>query len=131
MLAIHQPAQHAPGDVVGIFCLARQAGDDLAADALDRLLVEARLGPRQTQQLEGTVSVLRQGRQRAVEAVEPGLEAQADREIVELALEGLGVERAGAFVDRAGGHVRSEENTSELQSLMRISYAVFCLKKTE
>src|SRR3546814_4519296 len=30
----------------------------------------------------------------------------------------------------AGGHpVRSEEHTSELQSLMRNSYAVFCLKK--
>src|SRR3546814_3934403 len=29
------------------------------------------------------------------------------------------------FVD----HLRSEEHTSELQSLMRISYAVFCLKK--
>src|SRR3546814_2268739 len=28
-----------------------------------------------------------------------------------------------------GGFVRSEEHTSELQSLMRISYAVFCLKK--
>src|SRR3546814_6927636 len=27
-------------------------------------------------------------------------------------------------------YVRSEEHTSELQSLMRISYAVFCLKKT-
>src|SRR3546814_10061851 len=26
-------------------------------------------------------------------------------------------------------HDRSEEHTSELQSLMRISYAVFCLKK--
>src|SRR3546814_3202707 len=26
-------------------------------------------------------------------------------------------------------HLRSEEHTSELQSLMRISYAVFCLKK--
>src|SRR3546814_9725334 len=26
-------------------------------------------------------------------------------------------------------HYRSEEHTSELQSLMRISYAVFCLKK--
>src|SRR3546814_2466776 len=26
-------------------------------------------------------------------------------------------------------HARSEEQTSELQSLMRISYAVFCLKK--
>src|SRR3546814_5459527 len=28
-----------------------------------------------------------------------------------------------------GGLDRSEEHTSELQSLMRISYAVFCLKK--
>src|SRR3546814_4846880 len=27
------------------------------------------------------------------------------------------------------GKVRSEEHTSELQSIMRISYAVFCLKK--
>src|SRR3546814_2432316 len=27
------------------------------------------------------------------------------------------------------GMMRSEEHTSELQSLMRISYAVFCLKK--
>src|SRR3546814_2340571 len=33
---------------------------------------------------------------------------------------------AGAGVD---DHPRSEEHTSELQSLMRISYAVFCLKK--
>src|SRR3546814_1650187 len=32
---------------------------------------------------------------------------------------------AGDFRDR----IRSEEHTSELQSLMRISYAVFCLKK--
>src|SRR3546814_8128397 len=29
----------------------------------------------------------------------------------------------------ASGAVRSEEHTSELQSLMRISYAVFCLNK--
>src|SRR3546814_3217168 len=29
----------------------------------------------------------------------------------------------------AGADERSEEHTSELQSLMRISYAVFCLKK--
>src|SRR3546814_8775494 len=35
-----------------------------------------------------------------------------------------------AYVKRGGGFVsfRSEEHTSELQSLMRISYAVFCLK---
>src|SRR3546814_3226908 len=31
---------------------------------------------------------------------------------------------------RAKEAIRSEEHTSELQSLMRISYAVFCLQKT-
>src|SRR3546814_1775319 len=31
--------------------------------------------------------------------------------------------------DVGHGGLRSEEHTSELQSLMRISYAVFCLKK--
>src|SRR3546814_2679988 len=36
---------------------------------------------------------------------------------------------AGGIVAAAVGVVRSEEHTSELQSLMRISYAVFCLKK--
>src|SRR3546814_5623823 len=36
---------------------------------------------------------------------------------------------AGADQDAAGIIERSEEQTSELQSLMRISYAVFCLKK--
>src|SRR3546814_5322454 len=35
----------------------------------------------------------------------------------------------GAQVIRGGQVDRSEEHTSELQSLMRISYAVFCLKK--
>src|SRR3546814_7077986 len=33
-------------------------------------------------------------------------------------------------LDATRGAARSEEHTSELQSLMRISYAVFCLKKT-
>src|SRR3546814_1948336 len=37
-------------------------------------------------------------------------------------------EHTAAALARAGGD-RSEEHTSELQSLMRISYAVFCLKK--
>src|SRR3546814_9044958 len=32
------------------------------------------------------------------------------------------------FIEKAS---RSEEHTSELQSLMRISYAVFCLKKNK
>src|SRR3546814_2109396 len=37
--------------------------------------------------------------------------------------------RPGKFVNAALDKARSEEHTSELQSLMRISYAVFCLKK--
>src|SRR3546814_8465415 len=35
----------------------------------------------------------------------------------------------GILCRRERRHQRSEEHTSELQSLMRISYAVFCLKK--
>src|SRR3546814_10238110 len=35
----------------------------------------------------------------------------------------------GVLVTRQEVEGRSEEHTSELQSLMRISYAVFCLKK--
>src|SRR3546814_8910230 len=49
--------------------------------------------------------------------------------------QGFGVGMLGIFVEFAfAGDLdqlaeRSEEHTSELQSLMRISYAVFCLKK--
>src|SRR3546814_3085627 len=38
-------------------------------------------------------------------------------------------ESAGYSAKGRSGKDRSEEHTSELQSLMRISYAVFCLKK--
>src|SRR3546814_3105538 len=42
---------------------------------------------------------------------------------------GSGVYPTTLFVDANGSiTARSEEHTSELQSLMRISYAVFCLK---
>src|SRR3546814_9488162 len=40
-----------------------------------------------------------------------------------------GTGRTGRRARRLGDDRRSEEHTSELQSLMRISYAVFCLKK--
>src|SRR3546814_1145799 len=43
------------------------------------------------------------------------------------------LERAAIVIETnvlvEGAEFRSEEHTSELQSLMRISYAVFCLKK--
>src|SRR3546814_9200858 len=38
-------------------------------------------------------------------------------------------EGGAALAAEVVGLLRSEEHTSELQSLMRISYAVFCLKK--
>src|SRR3546814_8589681 len=52
----------------------------------------------------------------ALEAAVPMTPPDRDPALVELASE-------------AFGYKRSEEHTSELQSLMRISYAVFCLKK--
>src|SRR3546814_1839804 len=46
--------------------------------------------------------------------------------------EALWADRNGYFFKPAAGFgSRSEEHTSELQSLMRSSYAVFCLKKTK
>src|SRR3546814_2775958 len=45
----------------------------------------------------------------------------------EIELDEVIVDAAAALLIRDPG--RSEEHTSELQSLMRISYAVFCLKK--
>src|SRR3546814_8209708 len=40
-----------------------------------------------------------------------------------------GVDDDAVALRDIGQHVRSEEHTSEIQSLMRISYAVFCLNK--
>src|SRR3546814_1589769 len=44
---------------------------------------------------------------------------------------GVAVLRHGDVRHELPGPERSEEHTSELQSLMRISYAVVCLKKTK
>src|SRR3546814_10105459 len=63
---------------------------------------------------------------------------QAQRGIVETADTGADQAAAGSIEQKIGwlyrsgmdeAAIRSEEHTSELQSLMRISYAVFCLKK--
>src|SRR3546814_8312261 len=43
----------------------------------------------------------------------------------------LGAGAAAGTAIAAGATIRSEEHTSELQSLMRISYAVFCLNTTQ
>src|SRR3546814_7721020 len=76
-----------------------------------------------------------------VEQAIGGLARQADgaaidgigvaRFMIELGEQGIiGAQRQAAVVARRDApFTRSEEHTSELQSLMRISYAVFCLKK--
>src|SRR3546814_9008765 len=61
-------------------------------------------------------------------AVDRGLECRRKRIARGIASFGQIDRQRGAAVHR-GGEARSEEHTSELQSLMRISYAVFCLKK--
>src|SRR3546814_2648001 len=55
-----------------------------------------------------------------------------DRQVTWAELDQRANSVATALVDAGLGHqakVRSEEHTSALQSLMRSSYAVFCLKK--
>src|SRR3546814_5457416 len=52
---------------------------------------------------------------------EPQRPVEKDRPVL------VGADETVIFGGQVGG--RSEEHTSELQSLMRISYAVFCLKK--
>src|SRR3546814_8156636 len=66
--------------------------------------------------------------------VEVGLPERAVADLAERKGERCGSQgsRRPASAHRAGGlrvRLRSEEHTAELQSLMRISYAVFCLKK--
>src|SRR3546814_7680556 len=66
-------------------------------------------------------------RQRAV-ADQPGAEQRRRLDIAQARRDRQAEARIGDRV-RGVAAVRSEEHTSELQSLMRISYAVFCLKK--
>src|SRR3546814_9574430 len=115
--AVHQIDRHACGggaviDVVLLpFAAVQQVGPRIAVE--DVLAVA------------GAEDVV------AVTAAEPVGHAAADERVVSGAagqLVAVGVAR-----DVAAGleprQARSEEHTSELQSLMRISYAVFCLKK--
>src|SRR3546814_3959243 len=64
------------------------------------------------------------GDQRRDRGTGTGEFAEAD-----LARDQVVAERGVELVHQCRAEQRSEEHTSELQSLMRISYAVFCLKK--
>src|SRR3546814_5408892 len=69
-------------------------------------------------------SALRVGRRIAIHHHRNG-EAAHHAGLADVRLDGFGDLVVDGFLDAR----RSEQHTSELQSLMRISYAVFCLKK--
>src|SRR3546814_9464746 len=85
--------------------------------------------------MHDTADLLQQGiaappRRRAVARQDPGIAPEIGERAHALADQRV----AGAGDDREGGieqrpRDRSEEHTPELQSLMRSTYAVFCLKK--
>src|SRR3546814_2852789 len=61
--------------------------------------------------------------------VEDGRAARGHVQLAGVQAAQLLAEHAAQRVDPLHQRPRSEEHTSELQSLMRLSYAVFCLKK--
>src|SRR3546814_9778187 len=74
-------------------------------------------------------STLRYGRDYIIPApFDPRLIVAVPKAVAKAAMES-GVARKPITDLKAYEQQRSEEHTSELQSLMRISYAVFCLKK--
>src|SRR3546814_3975049 len=59
----------------------------------------------------------------------PAKDDQIDERIRTKAIRAMNRNTSRFTDSKQAGHDRSEEHTSELQSLMRISYAVFCMKK--
>src|SRR3546814_2761443 len=76
----------------------------------------------------GAQGVQRRGQLGKLGRADVGTGGVAEVDQQEAAAEVLLGDRAAVMVDEREG-TRSEEHTSELQSLMRISYAVFCLQK--
>src|SRR3546814_6012449 len=107
--AAGQGERIAPRAGVGDAILHPAAADSRADIEIQELVIVA----------PGAPSRLRQGR-RAYVRVDHGR-----RQAFQL----LPDRQAGPWHPVPAGDMRSEEHTSELQSLMRISYAVFCLKK--
>src|SRR3546814_4263589 len=103
---------------------AEDAGEVGVEDRLPVLV----LHPHQ-QVVAGDAGVVDEDRDRA-DVLADGIDQRLDRTgFVDVEPASMAAGRSQALADRGRARVRSEEHTSELQSLMRISYAVFCLKK--
>src|SRR3546814_9896862 len=93
------------------------AASSLAARSIQRLSFEVSVG-----------AVAMMPNVRARPATSAGIRADAATSL-SMHLPPVSVGEGSATIRSARPSPRSEEHTSELQSLMRISYAVFCLKK--
>src|SRR3546814_2549971 len=111
--------------LIGFFQPQRVLGevveDHLAADGGD--LLESRHEPQIGEIVFGAHAVAAVRLDRAIEREHRSVGGDELGDVRRLA----GI--APAIVKLCGALGRSEEHTSELQSLMRLSYAVFCLKK--
>src|SRR3546814_7050114 len=99
----------------------RKMHDESGTDALAIRIEREQLHPTRIDADQRLVGGRRQTRNRPVVTLGPARHGDAA-----LAVASRGRRPARG---RDGRILRSEEHTSELQSLMRISYAVFCLKK--
>src|SRR3546814_9476800 len=132
------------GDAVGHYCNALATHRSESASHVEQANVRCA-------QHHGRVRVYRGGDAETPGHIRYGGEAHVDAQLRSYGIDRIG--KSGADVDlpiemaravarlraidfdrfvhngRFGRIARSEEHTSELQSLMRISYAVFCLKK--
>src|SRR3546814_8635815 len=101
---------------------------DVSSDVLFRSNQTPRLVIRQDRRRLGPV-FSHSGADRFLIVVGPALELGRSAHITDAGRLRQFVAVVIAFPAFGAGIARSEEHTSELQSLMRISYAVFCLKK--
>src|SRR3546814_1946942 len=107
---LHLPAQ-------ALLNLAAAAGEEIVRLADQRRVI-------------GRADTADAGRRAALDLIlQAGTGAAGEDRVRAVAQPEGALQHRERLADRAGrGEGRSEEHTSELQSLMRISYAVFCLK---
>src|SRR3546814_7117298 len=112
MIALDRPA-HAPGP-----CLS-----SVRVRAADLLLVTG--GPREVEALRDNPGLI------GADLAKTRSFRRGKAWIAILCMAGVVTLAALEVMPIGAAAIRSEEHTSELQSLMRISYAVFCLKKKQ
>src|SRR3546814_8678028 len=125
----------AVGALAGVGEVGDQQADAARGDGRAELLVESVDAHGRRQQADGAHVEARLERARRQHGVDDAAGGMADQVQAD-GRQRAGLDRAELLeqLDRTGRargreRIRSEEHTSELQSLMRISYAVFCLKK--